>query len=251
MNPNSLSLQQEATNETTSPRRLYQLAKTNIDLARLVALNPSASSELLRVLANGSDQATRQHVAVNPNTPTEVLKQLGDDFPKEVSRNPALPLLLLENPNIFNEIFKPQTLWSLVLDAKTPAEVLELLVIDLDLKGKQLTGIPAEFCKLTKLKRLSLSGNQLTVISPIIGQLTSLTKLDIRSNQLTTLPAEIGQLTNLTELDLRDNKLTVLPAEIAQLTNLTKLSLGGNQLTCLPAEIGDLIYLRQLDLSSN
>lgn len=100
MNPHTLSLQQEATNETTSPRRLYELAKTNIDLARLVALNPSSPLELLRKLANGSDKATRQHVAANPNTPTEVLQKLGDEFPKEVSRNPALPLLLLENPNI-------------------------------------------------------------------------------------------------------------------------------------------------------
>jgi hypothetical protein len=65
-----LNLQQEAANQTTLPSRLCELAKANIDLARIVALNPSTPPELLEELADslgdaGLDQSVIAHFKYN------------------------------------------------------------------------------------------------------------------------------------------------------------------------------------------
>ncbi len=122
------SLQLEAANEKTSSDRLYELAQISTPLAQLVAKNSLTPPELLRELADSSDATTRQNVAANPNTSTEVLLQLSAEFPVQVLGNPILPLLFLENPNILDQILDHDTLWKLVLDAQTPKEILEKLV---------------------------------------------------------------------------------------------------------------------------
>ena len=100
-----LTLKQEAANEQTSPKRLEFLASTNEELARLVARNPNANSELLTALASSKDFTTRAGVAGNPNTPPEVLWKLAEVFPQEFLNNPVLPFLSLENPNYVLEQF--------------------------------------------------------------------------------------------------------------------------------------------------
>lgn len=70
------SLEQEAVDEGTSGDRLRELAKISIELARLVANNPSAPSELLQNLVNTKDIFTLQNIAANLNTPPEVLAGL-------------------------------------------------------------------------------------------------------------------------------------------------------------------------------
>ncbi len=47
---------------------------------------------------------------------------------------------------------------------------------------------------------LDLSSNQLTSLPPEIAKLTKLTSLDIGNNQLTSVPPEITKLTNLISL---------------------------------------------------
>jgi hypothetical protein len=42
---------------------------------------------------------TRSLVAGNPNTSTEILIELGGEFPDVVTDNPLFPLLLLEKPD--------------------------------------------------------------------------------------------------------------------------------------------------------
>ena len=121
----------------------------------------------------------------------------------------------------------------------------------LDLSHKELTSLPEEVTRLTKLTSLNLRNNQLSSLPSEIAQLTNLTDLDLTNNQLTSLPPEITRLTNLTDLDLSQNELTILPAEIARLTNLTYLHLAHNQLTRLPAEIGGLTNLDTLLLGYN
>ena len=128
ISPKLLYIQQEAMNEKTSSDRLIELAKVSTELARLVAQNPSSPPQLLQELGESSDAATRENVALNPNTPTQMLQKLGDEFSKEVLGNPVLPLLFLENPSILDELFQPDTLWSLVLDTQTPKEVLGMLI---------------------------------------------------------------------------------------------------------------------------
>lgn len=94
----SMSIQ-EAASESTSCDRLFELALACTDLARLVA-NHSAPPELLHELGDSRDLRTRENVATNPNTPTEILLNLGAEFPEQLLGNPVFFLLLLENLNL-------------------------------------------------------------------------------------------------------------------------------------------------------
>ena len=117
---------------------------------------------------------------------------------------------------------------------------------ELDLSGMELTELPPEIGKLSRLKKLILGkydkrkfewiGNSLSNLPPEIGQLTNLSSLSLSSNSLSNLPPEIGQLTNLSSLNLRLNSLSNLPPEIGQLTNLEYLDLSSNSLD-IPPEI--------------
>lgn len=118
-----ISLQQEATNESTSCDRLFELARST-ELARLVAKNPSASPSLLQELGDSSDATTRENVAANPNTPTDVLLKLGAEFPEQMLDNPVFSLLLLENPNLVDEMPKT-TLRSILKQERVPVYFLE------------------------------------------------------------------------------------------------------------------------------
>jgi hypothetical protein len=122
--PEFHSLQLEAVNEKTSSDRLYELAQISTPLAELVAQNSCTPPELLRELGNSSDVTTHQHVAANPNTPTEVLLKLGSKFPQQLLDNPIFSLLLLENPNLVNEM-PISTLISLLKQEKVPISLLE------------------------------------------------------------------------------------------------------------------------------
>jgi pentose-5-phosphate-3-epimerase len=126
-----LSLQQEATHESTPGDRLKELAQISTELPQLVAKNPSAPSELLQELSNSGDVITRQNVVANPNTPTEVLLNLGSEFPEQLLNNPSFFLLWLENPNLLDEM--PQTtLLSIFKQESVPISLLEWAVNHLD-----------------------------------------------------------------------------------------------------------------------
>ncbi|MBV6624216.1 MAG: hypothetical protein KI793_14970 [Rivularia sp. (in: Bacteria)] len=102
--------EQLAADETTPPNKLRILAYESVELARLVATNPSAEPDLLGELASSEDKVTRKGVAENPNTPTDVLLKLAGDFPQQFFSNPVLSLLMLENPNLATDI----SYWSLL-----------------------------------------------------------------------------------------------------------------------------------------
>jgi hypothetical protein len=59
---------------------------------------------LLAKLSHSKDKATRARVAANPATPSADLVRLGQQFPKEFLENPALDLLMLENPALLEDI---------------------------------------------------------------------------------------------------------------------------------------------------
>jgi hypothetical protein len=70
-------------------------------------------------------------VATNPNTPTEVLLNLGGEFSEQLLNNPSFFLLWLEKPNILNEM--PQTtLLSILKQESVPISLLEWAVKQLD-----------------------------------------------------------------------------------------------------------------------
>jgi hypothetical protein len=70
------------------------------ELARNIASNPSTHPQLLQQMATVKDRELRKQVACNPNTPTEVLWELGIDFPDEILANPIFKLLQLEDLNL-------------------------------------------------------------------------------------------------------------------------------------------------------
>lgn len=61
----------------------------------------------------------RAAVAKNPNTPTNVLMELGADFPKQFLENPAFSLLQLENPNL-PALMPSGTVQSLIKQEEVP-----------------------------------------------------------------------------------------------------------------------------------
>ena len=68
-----------------------------------VACRSDVSPEDLTRLSLSKDKATRKSVALNPNTPADVLYRLAPEFPRAFFKNPAFDWLLLEDPDrIFN-----------------------------------------------------------------------------------------------------------------------------------------------------
>lgn len=117
-------LELEAASETTSPERLVELAYTDISLARIVARNATTTPKFLELLSASADERTRQGVASNPNTPTNILLLLGEEFPGELLDNPVFPLWMLENPNCLID-FPLETVLSLLKYNAVPEWFLE------------------------------------------------------------------------------------------------------------------------------
>jgi len=79
---------------------LESYAFRSFKLNRSIALHPMASPELLTKLAQSPDKSTRRNVALNPQTPREVLLRLAPTFAGEFFLNPAFDFLLMEDPNL-------------------------------------------------------------------------------------------------------------------------------------------------------
>ena len=118
----------EAADPSTTPERLTELADQSVELARLVAQNPSAPEQLLIKLSRSHDVSIRRSLAGNPSTPLDVLHSVGKKFPKELLKNPALNLLLLENPNLLRE-FPSSILSTLLKQDDCPMGVLTQAVL--------------------------------------------------------------------------------------------------------------------------
>jgi hypothetical protein len=81
---------------------LDALIGLSFNLNRSIALHRNASADMLRRLAQSPDKTTRRNVALNPQTPTDVLLALAPTFAGEFFRNPVFDLLLMEDPNMLN-----------------------------------------------------------------------------------------------------------------------------------------------------
>ena len=97
------SPKQEASNETTSAKRLKELAQ-DAKLASVVAKNPAAPPDLLAELADSDPKALRKNTMGNPATPYETLMKFASQYPEQLLDNPVFDLLFLENPNLLNDI---------------------------------------------------------------------------------------------------------------------------------------------------
>jgi hypothetical protein len=125
------SFDQEAKSESTSARRLAMLAEESTTLARLVARNPAAPESVLKKLASHADATVRKWVTAHPSTPPSVLVKLATQFPEQLLDNPAFDILLLENPNLLNEL-PVGTRRSLLKREKCPLSFMEWLGQDED-----------------------------------------------------------------------------------------------------------------------
>lgn len=63
-------------------------------------------------------------MAANPNTPTEILLKLGAEFPEQLLSNLVFSLLLLENPNLVEQM-PLTTLLSILKLERVPVSFLE------------------------------------------------------------------------------------------------------------------------------
>ncbi|AFY55296.1 Leucine rich repeat protein [Rivularia sp. PCC 7116] len=118
--PNLSQLRQEAASENISPQRLEELSNINIELTRIVANNANTAPDFLRNLSSESDRIIRANITGNPNTPTDILFELGADFPQQLLENPVFSLLLLENPNFVADIPVATLLSLLKIDEVSP-----------------------------------------------------------------------------------------------------------------------------------
>lgn len=128
----------------------------------------------------------------------------------------------------------------------TLADTLEVL----DLSNNQLSDLPANFAKLTKLKRLFLSFNQFQHIPRVLSQCPELIMIAFKGNQITEF-SEHSLPQSTQWLILTDNQLTQLPDSMGELTKLKKLALAGNQLTHLPVTMQNCTALELVRLSAN
>ena len=94
------------------------------EVDRAVASHPNSNSDALANLSHSSDKATRARVAANPATPPADLVRLGQQFPKEFLENPALDLLMLENPALLEEA-PASLLVRLLKSERCPEQFLE------------------------------------------------------------------------------------------------------------------------------
>ncbi|RUS93142.1 hypothetical protein DSM106972_097360 [Dulcicalothrix desertica PCC 7102] len=120
----SNSLIDQAVDINTHPDILRYLVSESIELACVVAKNPSTPPDVLEALSGYQhDPEVQRNVTANPNTPVEVLIALGAEFPFELINNPVFPLLVLENPRLLQQM-PFETLHSILLLDDVPEEYL-------------------------------------------------------------------------------------------------------------------------------
>ena len=70
-----------------------------------IAENINTPAERLRELSKTKEREILAAIAKNPNTPPDLLVELAGEYLDEIGFNPALDLILFENPNFIHEIF--------------------------------------------------------------------------------------------------------------------------------------------------
>lgn len=127
------------------------------------------------------------------------------------------------------------------------AETLEIL----DLSGNQLSSLPDDLDRLSKLRILFCSSNQFSTIPAVLGKCPNLSMIGFKANQITHIPEEAIPIENLRWFIVTDNALTKVPETLGRCRKLQKLMLAGNQLRSLPASMVHCEALELLRISAN
>lgn len=126
------------------------------------------------------------------------------------------------------------------------ADTLELL----DLSSNQLSSLPPDFGKFTKLKIAFFSDNLFTEYPEVLAQCPLIEMVGFKANIISTI-SEKAISKNIRWLILTNNRMTQLPKSIGNCTRLQKVALAGNQLTSLPLEMAQCKNLELLRISAN
>lgn len=119
-----------------------------------------------------------------------------------------------------------------------PREIFELAdtLECLDLSGNQLSALPHDFGRLTKLKILFCSDNLFTVLPEVLADIAGLDIVGFKSNRIEFVPPKALN-PHIRWLILTNNKLQMLPPAIGNCSRLQKLMLAGNNIIYLPQEL--------------
>ncbi|MBC7694658.1 MAG: protein kinase [Burkholderiales bacterium] len=126
------------------------------------------------------------------------------------------------------------------------SESIELL----DLSRNQLSTLPAEFGKFSKLKIAFFSDNLFIEYPEVLAECPMLEMVGFKSNQIIQI-SEKALSKNIRWLILTNNKIEQLPASIGNCNRLQKVALAGNRLTELPKEMAECHNLELLRISAN
>ena len=133
-----------------------------------------------------------------------------------------------------------------------PREIFDLAdsLEVLNLSGNQLSSLPDDLPRLSRLRILFCSDNAFTDVPAVIGRCERLEMVGFKANRIRTIaPGALPPL--LRWLILTDNRLEALPGEIGQCTRLQKLMLAGNQLRELPDTLANCSRLELLRIAAN
>lgn len=149
------------------------------------------------------------------------------------------------------------------------AETLEIL----DLSGNQLSTLPDDLTRFTRLRIVFASNNPFTELPAVLGRMPQLEMIGFKAcriahvpedslpprlrwliltdNQLQTLPESLGNCARLQKLMLSCNQLSSLPASLARCQRLELLRIASNRFTSVPEPIFQLPVLSWLALAGN
>lgn len=125
---------------------------------------------------------------------------------------------------------------------KIPDWVFECKNLEwLDFTENNITEIPKELYKLTKLKALGIT-DKLTNITPGISKLQNLQELYLANNKIKEIPNELFKLKQLEILEINtSNSYEILSEKIINLKNLKKLKINNKKLRGEKVEIPENI----------
>ena len=170
----------------------------------------------------------RLDLSIAPTTPTTPSTRRSTDHSAGLSPDPCTPLTELP----------PEVLGL--------ADTLEVL----NLSGHQLTSLPHDLARLTKLKVVFASGNPFTHLPEVLGDCPALDMVGFKGCRIAHVPAA-ALPPRLRWLTLTDNAIASLPPELGQRPRLQKLMLAGNHLAALPDSLASAQRLELVRLAAN
>lgn len=128
----------------------------------------------------------------------------------------------------------------------TLADSLEVL----NLSNNDLSELPDDLHRLTRLKVLFCSGNRFIELPTALGRCATLETVGFRDNQIQLVTAQ-ALPASLRALILTENALETLPDALGDCARLQKLMLAGNRLSALPEGLARCERLELLRIASN